>query len=220
MIDKFSSVKQAKYYRDSSIIKPTDTDLGQVYKKSQSGTRLGTIKDSKLTQALSRKNRQNHTHILGSTGTGKSKIIELLIRQDIQDKKCGLCLLDPHGSLYDEILLYASHYYPRLADRIVLFNPANDTETVLGFNPMSMNTGSIDYLLESLISACLKAWGQDNTDNTPRITKWLENIFYTIIVNDLTLLETVPLIRADKDNPQRNIMIQNVNSDVIQGKRI
>ena len=94
MIDKFSSVKQAKYYRDSSIIKPTDTDLGQVYKKSQSGTRLGTIKDSKLTQALSRKNRQNHTHILGSTGTGKSKIIELLIRQDIQDKKCGS--IEPH----------------------------------------------------------------------------------------------------------------------------
>jgi len=73
----------------------------------------------------------------------------------------------------------------------------------------------VDYLLENLISACLKAWGQDNTDKTPRITRWLENIFYPIIVNNLTLLESAPLITTDKDNTYKNIMLQNVNSDVI-----
>lgn len=58
--------------------------------------------------ALTAEQRKNHTHILGSTGTGKSKFLEYMIRQDVFNKKAGLCLLDPHGSLYDEILRYLS----------------------------------------------------------------------------------------------------------------
>jgi hypothetical protein len=37
----------------------------------------------------------------GSTGSGKSKFLEYLIRQDIvswRDSECGLLLLDPHGA--------------------------------------------------------------------------------------------------------------------------
>jgi len=43
----------------------------------------------------------------GGTGTGKSKFLEHLIRQDIlawRKSRCGLLLLDPHGCLYDNLL--------------------------------------------------------------------------------------------------------------------
>ena len=52
--------------------------------------------------------RSTHTYICGSTGTGKSKMLEYLIRQDIANwnkSKCGLLLLDPHGSLFATLLL-------------------------------------------------------------------------------------------------------------------
>ena len=51
--------------------------------------------------------RATHLFVCGSTGTGKSKLLESLIRQDIlawRKSKCGLLLIDPHGSLYDSLV--------------------------------------------------------------------------------------------------------------------
>lgn len=158
--------------------------------------------------------REHHTHIIGSTGTGKSKFIELLVRHDLANTKAGMCLLDPHGSLYDDVLHYVAHERPELADRLVLFNPAQETEHVIGFNPVVSDSDRLDYLLDSLISACLKAWGQDNTDRTPRITKLLENIFFTIMCNELTLIEAAPLLSIH-GKQQREILLRNVHSDLV-----
>ncbi|MEM7241240.1 MAG: type IV secretion system DNA-binding domain-containing protein [Pseudomonadota bacterium] len=173
---------------------------------------LGTCEDEPF--GLNQPDREHHTHIIGSTGTGKSKFIELLIRHDVADRKAGLCLIDPHGSLYEDVLHYVSHEKPELADRLVLFNPAQETEHVIGFNPVVTDGEHLDYLLDSLVSACLKAWGQDSTDRTPRITKWLENIFYTIMVNDLTLVEAAPLLSI-QNRQQREILLRNVHNDMV-----
>lgn len=168
---------------------------------------------------FTKKDRENHTHVIGSTGTGKSKFLELMLRQDILDRSCGLCLIDPHGSLYDEVVLYASHKFPHLADRFVLFAPAKETDQVIGFNPIPDDREYLDYALDMLISACLKAWGQDRADTTPRITKWLENIFYPLIVNELTLVEAAPFfdIGSKDARNKREALLSFVNSDVVLG---
>lgn len=173
---------------------------------------LGKTEESRFGQTED--DRQHHTHIVGSTGTGKSKFLELLIRHDAQNPKCGLCLLDPHGSLYDDVVQYLAVERPELTERVVLFNPVAETENVIGFNPVVTDGDHLDYLLDSLISACLKAWGQDNTDRTPRITKWLENIFYTIICNDLTLIEAAPLMSI-QNKTQREILLRNVHNEMV-----
>lgn len=206
--DRMGSIKRGKIERQSSIVKrdikvtsnkPTGTSLGQSFEERQI--------------FFTQKDRENHTHVIGSTGTGKSKFLEHMIRQDLLNSKAGLCLIDPHGSLYEEILLYISHKYPRLADRVILFNPAEETENVLGFNPIPLGNDNIDYILEMLISACLKAWGQDSSDKTPRITRWLENIFYALIVNEMTFVEATPLISTTKySKPFRERFYSNVDS--------
>ena len=56
---------------------------------------------------LSRTQRDKHLYCCGGTGTGKSKFLENLIRQDIcnwSKSKCGVLVLDPHGSLYDNLV--------------------------------------------------------------------------------------------------------------------
>jgi len=166
--------------------------------------------------ALTKKDRENHTHIIGSTGTGKSKLIELLIRQDITDRNCGLCLIDPHGSLYDEIVAYVAQTRPTLADRFILFNPAAEYEQIAGFNPIPADITHFDYTLSTLISACLKAWGQDNTDTTPRISRWLRNVFYPILAKRLTLLESAPLVDAySKD--EREALLAGISNSLVIG---
>src|SRR5258705_224755 len=47
--------------------------------------------------------RRAHMYVIGKTGTGKSTLLETLIRQDIENGE-GLALLDPHGDLVEKVL--------------------------------------------------------------------------------------------------------------------
>src|SRR5438046_2328480 len=74
---------------------------------------LGTDLSSGQPFTLSRDARAKHVYVPGVTGAGKSKLIESCVRQDICNwaySGSGLLLLDPHGRIYDELLLW-------LADR-------------------------------------------------------------------------------------------------------
>lgn len=78
-----------------------------------------------------RLDRRRHLYIVGKTGTGKSKLLELLLISDILGGY-GCCLLDPHGDLAEEILKYIPQN--RIKD-VVYVNPA-DKDYPIGFNPL------------------------------------------------------------------------------------
>lgn len=40
---------------------------------------------------------RTHMHVIGSSGSGKSKFLEHLMRQDLAERR-PFCLIDPHGS--------------------------------------------------------------------------------------------------------------------------
>ena len=46
--------------------------------------------------------RLSHVYIIGKTGTGKSTLLETLVRQDIEQGR-GAALLDPHGDLVERV---------------------------------------------------------------------------------------------------------------------
>jgi len=78
-----------------------------------------------------------HLYICGGTGSGKSKLLESLIRQNIaawHQIKCGLLLLDPHGSLYDSLLRWLA-WHPQLHSRPV-------TTTKVVFTNISQSGGA------------------------------------------------------------------------------
>jgi hypothetical protein len=78
-----------------------------------------------------REDRRRHLYILGKTGAGKSKLIELLARNDIEDGH-GCAVLDPHGDLVDDILRFIP---PHRINDVVLFDPS-DMEFPPAFNPL------------------------------------------------------------------------------------
>src|SRR5438552_18098911 len=51
---------------------------------------------------IKRADRRSGMYIIGKTGTGKSTLMETMIRQDI-DHGEGVVLLDPHGDLVERI---------------------------------------------------------------------------------------------------------------------
>lgn len=80
---------------------------------------------------IKRIDRRRHMYVIGKTGSGKSRLLELLLIADIQAGK-GCCLLDPHGDLADEIMKFVPE--DRIKD-VVYINPS-DTDFPIGFNPL------------------------------------------------------------------------------------
>lgn len=80
---------------------------------------------------IKRLDRRRHLYVVGKTGSGKSRLLELLLISDIQNGH-GCCLLDPHGDLADELLMYVPK--DRIKD-VVYINPT-DRDFPIGFNPL------------------------------------------------------------------------------------
>jgi len=83
----------------------------------------------KVEVRIKNEDRFRHFYVIGQTGTGKSSVLQVMIRQDLKDGK-GIAVIDPHGSLVEDIL----PFIPReRADDVIYFNPS-DMERPLGIN--------------------------------------------------------------------------------------
>lgn len=80
---------------------------------------------------IRRFDRRRHLYILGKSGYGKSCLLQLLIRADIENGH-GCAILDPHGDLVDDILKAIPQ---RRHKDVVLFDPS-DLQYPPAFNPM------------------------------------------------------------------------------------
>src|SRR5215813_3215516 len=59
--------------------------------------------DKRKVFGIRQADRFAHMYVLGKTGTGKSTLLETLVRQDINAGN-GLMLLDPHGDIVERIV--------------------------------------------------------------------------------------------------------------------
>ncbi len=75
--------------------------------------------------------RRAHLYVIGKTGTGKSTLLETMIRQDLAAGR-GLAVFDPHGDLIERVL--AAVPEKRKGD-LIYFN-VPDHARPLGFNPL------------------------------------------------------------------------------------
>ena len=79
---------------------------------------------------IRRADRRAHMYVIGKTGTGKSTLLETLIRQDIERGE-GVALLDPHGDTAEKVLAAI----PEERKRDLLYLDPVGPEP-LGFNPL------------------------------------------------------------------------------------
>ncbi len=143
--------------------------------------------------------RLNHIYILGATGSGKTKLIEHLIRRDILARR-GWCLLDPHGDLANNVLQYLAclatsqtsfSFVETLAKKLIIVEPFNQRGAV-GFNPLQAGRFSSFAQVSEMMGIFKKIW-QDAYWG-PRMEELLRNSLLTLSENGLTLLETEHLL--------------------------
>ncbi|KKR49229.1 MAG: hypothetical protein UT86_C0001G0201 [Candidatus Magasanikbacteria bacterium GW2011_GWC2_40_17] len=96
--------------------------------------------------------RRRHVYIIGSTGVGKSVLLANMVIQDIQNGE-GLCVVDPHGTLIDDIL---PHIPKERVDDVVIFDPS-DIERPVGLNMLEADTPEqMDFAIQEMIAIFYK----------------------------------------------------------------
>ncbi len=108
---------------------------------------------------IRQKDRRAHMYVIGKTGTGKSSLLEGMIRQDVLAGN-GLAVFDPHGDLAER--LYAWMPGARKSDIIYLDVP--DPEQPFGFNPLEgvpplKRSLAANGIVEALKKIFDDAWG-------------------------------------------------------------
>jgi hypothetical protein len=81
-------------FEEMTRIQTADEVLEEQWRTVNSRYPLRSLGVGQSEVLLSEEERESHLHILGTTGEGKSKLIEHLIRGDIKQGN-GVCLLDP-----------------------------------------------------------------------------------------------------------------------------
>jgi len=116
----------------------------------------------RTTVTLGLDQRLRHMHIIGATGTGKSTLLQNLIRQDIEHGE-GVAVLDPHGDLIERLLEQIPE--ERYGD-VIVFDPA-DTQSPVGFNILRARSETEKNIISSDLVAIFRrfstSWGDQMT---------------------------------------------------------
>lgn len=136
---------------------------------------------------LKNADRATHFHVMGRSGGGKSRLLEFLIRQDIK-RGHGVCVIDPHGELYWNILRYIiRHCDESILSRLYIINPSQD-DYLIHFNPFAMSNGFVQTNIDNFISFLEKIWGHSLAE-TPAIKDAISYIFYVSHLAGLSILK-------------------------------
>jgi hypothetical protein len=131
----------------------TETALGWHWSDTQQEWQLARIAEA---------DRAVHLYVIGASGSGKTKFLEYLIRQDIAaGQGCGV--IDPHGDLIEDLkgflaLAGQTNGDAWLRERVVLVDLADPEQTV-AFNPIEQLPGvSAGEQAAELIASFRKIW--------------------------------------------------------------
>ena len=166
-----------------------------------------TLQESKHVFGIKQVDRTRHMYIVGKSGVGKSKLLELLIRQDIARGK-GICLLDPHGDIIEDILKFIPQ---SRVDDVCLIDPG-DAEFPVAFNPLANVDENFKFqLTQGMIEVLKKQFG---ANWTPR----LEHVFrFTLLaLLDYPRATMRGVISMLTDREYRQKVIEYIQDDIVK----
>lgn len=163
---------------------------------------------------LSLADRMYHTYVVGGSGTGKSKLLEYLIRQDIKnwhDTRHGMLVIDPHGSLYDSIMMWLT---AANAKRRVVPIDFRRSDVTCGYDLLRKREGFVaSVVIDQIIETIAYAWGALGTDATPQFARWMHMILGTLYDLDMRFTDALPLL---SDPAFRDRCIERVRDPVLR----
>jgi len=159
---------------------------------------LGIVDGKGVPLVMTPEMRSTHLYICGATGTGKSKMLENLVRQDIKQwhkTKCGALIIDPHGSLYDSLINWIAWNEKYLKDVPIVPIDLRQNEWTIGYNVMRPRTvADPSVVISNFVQAMAHVWGADGTQGTPLFARLAKEVLWPVYEKNLTLHEVKHLI--------------------------
>ncbi|HLY61051.1 MAG TPA: type IV secretion system DNA-binding domain-containing protein [Terriglobia bacterium] len=151
--------------------------------------------------------RRAHMYVIGKTGTGKSTLIESMVRQDVSAGR-GLALFDPHGDLAERVIEWIPE--KRKADLIYCNVP--DASKPFAFNPLESvppmkRALAASGMLEVFKKIWHDSWG-------PRTEHVLRNALLSLF--DQPVATLADILRLLDDLSFRKLTASRVHNDQVR----
>lgn len=154
---------------------------------------MGTVRGRQEYIGIKPEDRNTHTYIVGKTGTGKTKLLELLMKSDIE-KGRGVIFLDPHGDTARNILRYVPK--ERVDDCIYADFPAEDFVTC--FNPIEFSQyGKYNELVIEDFIEVMK--GSLGADWNPRMEFLMRQVLSALSYMPNCTVAQIPVLLTDPE---------------------
>lgn len=156
---------------------------------------------------IKRKDRARHMYFIGKSGVGKSKLLELLIKGDIEGGH-GVCVIDPHGDLIENIIPFIPE--ERVKD-VIYFN-APDEKFPISFNPIEkVEKVYRQQVATGLIETFKKIFG---ANWTPRLEHVMRMTLLALLDAPKASIMSVLLLLTDRDYRQE--VIKTIDDQVVK----
>ncbi|OGK53165.1 hypothetical protein A2970_01690 [Candidatus Roizmanbacteria bacterium RIFCSPLOWO2_01_FULL_44_13] len=165
---------------------------------TKSGTFIGQgyYRGVKRSVRIDNEDRRRHVYIIGKTGVGKSILLQDMAIQDIKAGH-GVCVIDPHGDLIDNIVKYIP---ASRAEDVIYFDPS-DTERPMGLNLLeARNEDQKHFISTSIINLMYKLYDPQRTGIIgPRFEHAVRNAMLTVMSDTgSTFVEVVRVLTDPK----------------------
>lgn len=112
--------------------------------------------------------RRRHLYVVGKSGSGKSCLLQLLVRNDME-RGLGCAVIDPHGDLIDDIIKLVPQH--RVKD-VVIFDPS-DVNFPPSFNPMDPVRPELRVRVAlSFLDAFKRVFGNDWSEKMDHVLRY------------------------------------------------
>jgi len=156
---------------------------------------------------IRREDRRRHLYLLGKSGSGKSKLLELLVLNDINAGH-GVGVLDPHGDLVENILRLIPE--DRVKD-VVLFDPA-DLDYPPSFNPLEKVPEELKMrVVVGFIEIFKKLFGSSWSPRTEHVLRYT-----TLALLDTPGTTVLSILKMLSDKNYRQMVVRNIKDNVVK----
>jgi DNA helicase HerA-like ATPase len=162
---------------------------------------------------MKRNDRSRHHYCIGKSGTGKSVLLQTLARQDIWNGD-GICLIDPHGDLAEDILAYI----PKERAKDIVYFDAGNEDRPMGLNLYEINNlDEADKVVNDATEIFLKMFGPEVFG--PRLQEYFKYGSLTLLEDFEDRPTLLDVVRLFTDEAYREIKLKKVTNPVVKNRR-
>ena len=161
---------------------------------------------------MKRDDRMRHHYCIGKSGTWKSVFLQTIARQDIRNGD-GICLIDPHGDLAEDMLAYI----PKERAKDVVYFDAGDEERPMGLNLYEINIlDEADRVVNDATEIFIKMFGPEIFG--PRLQEYFKYGSLTLLEDFEDRPTLLDIVRLFTDEWYREYKVKKVTNPTVRNR--